>query len=89
MANFSETAEAEIEVVSNSEEIYTALLTPPGESEDHYQELKPTGKSLKLINFRPIKLFIGVAEVSTPTVDNMPNDFAITKCENPQNFYQN
>ena len=52
MANFSETAEAEIEVVSNSEEIYTALLTPPGESEDHYQELKPTGEALKLIHLQ-------------------------------------
>ena len=48
MTNFSETTEAEIEVVSNSEEIYTALLTPPGESEDHYQELKPTGKTLRI-----------------------------------------
>ena len=52
MTNFSETTEAEIEVVSNSEEIYTALLTPPGESEDHYQELKPTGKTLRIKAFK-------------------------------------
>lgn len=43
-----EAAEADdIEVISNSEEIYTALLTPPGESEDHYQELKPTPSNLQ------------------------------------------
>ena len=52
MTNFSETTEAEIEVVSNSEEIYTALLTPPGESEDHYQELKPTGKTIRIKDCR-------------------------------------
>ena len=34
-------------VISNTEEIYTALLTPPGESEDHYQELKPTPSNLQ------------------------------------------
>lgn len=33
--------EDEIEVV-NKEEIYTALLTPTSEQEDHYQELNPT-----------------------------------------------
>lgn len=49
MANhYSEAAQADdIEVISNTEEIYTALLTPPGESEDHYQELNPTPSNLQ------------------------------------------
>ena len=29
---------------------------------------------------------LGVAKVSSPKVDYMPNVFAVTKCENSQNF---
>ena len=61
--HFSEkSAEEDIEVISNSEEIYTALLTPPGE--DHYQELKPS-------EMTPIRVIVQETQKIRET-DNLP-----------------
>ena len=61
--HFSEkSAEEDIEVISNSDEIYTALLTPPGE--DHYQELKPS-------EMTPIRVIVQETQKIRET-DNLP-----------------